>query len=632
MNKTNPELIIQCACMSDPGRQRPGNEDYWGKFPEDNADLNYKKGQLFIVADGMGGHTRGREASETAVNIIQQEYYSYLSMNIHLSLKDAFDQANTQIYLKGGSFDQSIKMGTTGSALVLSGDMAFIAHVGDSRVYKMSSDRIEQITQDHSFIAEMKQKGILTEEEAKHHPRRSEINRALGIMPHVEVDIIDNIPLMPGDRYILCTDGLNKVSPAEIKEIVLKHNAQLAAESLIKLANERGGEDNITVQVIHINEKPQKKGASKKAKKKGSKYLPYLFYIFLLIIFVSGGFYFWEPLSGIINKIYTEASGVFDSENSDSDEIQLNKTNHETAGLIKSAVIFFNTSEYDSAIIAYQRVLQKNPLHLEAIAGIDRLVNLYKEKAESEGAAENFEKALVLTKKAMDLRPNDLELKELLKKYEQNLNHKRSPVAEKVESRKKKSETKNKSVSKNTVRKTESNLQKTNMPEWEFPGLNSKTDYRADPSKIIFLNSPWPKKALFSGNHKDFIIQVDTKLNTGDLAAQYGVIIGNNSANDQFYLFTLNGKGRYVLEHRIHEKADTLFSGKNSRLSSSHSEEIKIKIKCIGPWIIVYTNDSLLKSWQGKSFIEGQVGLYVDSHLEIEFYDFKISGILKQNN
>ncbi len=246
------EYIIDFAGQSHIGLHRKDNQDYYGKFPSDNCDLNTPEGQLFIVADGMGGHQGGKVASQMAVEVVQRVYFSHSTQNISESLKTAFETANREIHQRAMKDSKLAGMGTTCTALVLKQNHAHIAHVGDSRAYRIHRNRIEKLTQDHSKVAQMQREGVLTVEEARNHPQRTILNRALGIQPTVEVDILPNISLSSGDYFVLCTDGLVNVEDVEIQNIVLTNPPQQACEKLIQLANERGGEDNVTVQVVKI--------------------------------------------------------------------------------------------------------------------------------------------------------------------------------------------------------------------------------------------------------------------------------------------------------------------------------------------------------------------------------------------
>jgi protein phosphatase len=145
-------------------------------------------------------------------------------------------------------------MGTTCSALLLQDNKGIIGHVGDSRIYRIVKNSIEQLTDDHSTVAEMQRRGILTEEEARVHPERSHLYRALGVRPEMEIDVMHDISLGMNELFLLCTDGLvNHVEDDEICRIVLQYRPDGAVRKLVDLANERGGSDNITVEVLHVN-------------------------------------------------------------------------------------------------------------------------------------------------------------------------------------------------------------------------------------------------------------------------------------------------------------------------------------------------------------------------------------------
>lgn len=238
---------------TDVGLVREENEDFFGKFPEDNLNLTTSKGHIFIVADGMGGHNAGREASELAVSLLAYYYFSIPTDDIAESLRRAFRGANEHIHTYSKSSPDLTGMGTTCVALVIKDERAYVGHIGDSRVYRITKRKITQLTQDHSKVAEMVRRGILTHDEATIHPHRSYLYRAMGMKPEVEVDIIDDIELKNDDWFLLCTDGLyNHVTNEEMQKLVVSNPPEASCKALIELAKERGGLDNITVQVVRV--------------------------------------------------------------------------------------------------------------------------------------------------------------------------------------------------------------------------------------------------------------------------------------------------------------------------------------------------------------------------------------------
>lgn len=249
----NNKASITFGSCSDVGMVRHENQDYYGKFPEDTLDVTSPKGQLFIVADGMGGHEGGREASEMAVQSIQEAFFSDPTEPITESLRKAFAVANANIYEFSMVNPRFMSMGTTCSALVVKDNHGYIGHIGDSRIYRITESSIAQLTDDHSKVAEMQRRGIITKEEAKYHPERSQLYRAVGVRPAAEGDVMNNIELHANEYFLLCTDGLvNFVEDNELKDVVLSHEPQEACEALVALANQRGGSDNITAIVVRI--------------------------------------------------------------------------------------------------------------------------------------------------------------------------------------------------------------------------------------------------------------------------------------------------------------------------------------------------------------------------------------------
>ena len=244
---------IEYGNCSNIGMVRTENQDSFGVFPDGSVGDPDVKGRLFVIADGMGGHRGGKQASSIAVNTMNEVYFSSADNDVKSRLLQAAQRANDRINEYTINHPDLFGMGTTLTAMVVT-DTGCIAHVGDSRIYRVMADTIEQLTKDHSKVAEMQRRGILTAQEARQHPDRSQLYRALGTRPKVEVDIAA-IPLNVNEYFVMCTDGLhNLVEPEEIRDIVLSHTPGEAAETLVNLANERGGHDNITVQIIRVRE------------------------------------------------------------------------------------------------------------------------------------------------------------------------------------------------------------------------------------------------------------------------------------------------------------------------------------------------------------------------------------------
>lgn len=235
-------MKLTAAAISDIGRQRTGNED---AFLSDEP--------VFAVADGMGGHLAGEVASETAISVVSSR-----SSEAPDELDELLREANRTIWDKAQLDSKLRGMGTTCTMVVIEDSTAHIAHVGDSRLYLLRAEALQQITEDHTLVARMVKEGRLSAADAQHHPQRSVITRALGVDEDVEVDLLE-LQLQEGDRLLLCSDGLSgMVDAADIESTLVEvTDTQRAAEKLVELANAGGGEDNITVILVDVGELPQ---------------------------------------------------------------------------------------------------------------------------------------------------------------------------------------------------------------------------------------------------------------------------------------------------------------------------------------------------------------------------------------
>lgn len=239
--------------QSDVGRRRDGNEDEFILEP----DLG-----LYAVADGMGGHAAGEVASGLAVDALAEAIHpsnwrpsearaDEAAERLHAAIRDA----NQRICDSIVEHDDRRGMGTTLVAMIAAGDTAVIAHVGDSRAYRLRAGSLERLTSDHSWVNEQVKLGLLSDEVAQRHPMRNIVTRALGSRQEVQVDVLTE-GMRPGDVYLLCSDGLNTMlTDEEIERVLGTHAAvpKRACGALIDAANERGGEDNITVIVISVS-------------------------------------------------------------------------------------------------------------------------------------------------------------------------------------------------------------------------------------------------------------------------------------------------------------------------------------------------------------------------------------------
>lgn len=246
-------LSLSVAQRTDVGRKRLHNEDSVAHIVPKDPVIMAKKGALFIVADGMGGHAAGEVASEIAVNTVCNSYYQDTDEDVSGSLARAIKSANLVIYQRASESAAQQGMGTTCVAAVLRDTTVYIANVGDSRAYLIRNNQIKQISRDHSWVAEQVRTGALTSDQARSHTMRNMITRSLGFVSDVEVDIFAE-PVVEGDTLLLCTDGLSgMVDDHEMQQIIEQYVPQECVYRLIDRANEQGGVDNITVLVVRIS-------------------------------------------------------------------------------------------------------------------------------------------------------------------------------------------------------------------------------------------------------------------------------------------------------------------------------------------------------------------------------------------
>lgn len=244
------------------GQVRSQNEDYMGFFENEN-------GACFVVCDGMGGHKGGATASQTAVQAIRDFFEKKYYEHIPDALTEAIQYANHLIYEKAQQNPDLKGMGTTCVVLLVRANEVYHAHVGDSRVYGYFMKALHRLTKDHSYVQQLVDEGVITEEQMETHPRRNQILRALGVEPYTLVDVcVCSLHPQRGDAFLLCSDGLcGLVSDAGIKEILEKpFDIQTKCIELINTANALGGHDNITVQLVEFVRDTSIKLAEKEAK------------------------------------------------------------------------------------------------------------------------------------------------------------------------------------------------------------------------------------------------------------------------------------------------------------------------------------------------------------------------------
>jgi PPM family protein phosphatase len=245
------QIHLDVAACTDKGLVRPINEDSY-RISEDQ--------NLFVLSDGMGGAAKGEVASAMAVEAVMRSLRGNgadgfpESSNGTDFLVRAIEMANREIHEHGMRHPECRGMGSTIVAARISGTCLSLAHVGDSRAYLFRADTLQQLTSDHSLVAEQVRRGLMSHQQAAASELQSLLTRALGTEESVSVDA-DEIKLFPGDSLLLCSDGLTRMVPENEIAVILTQipSVRMAAERLVSRANEHGGQDNITVIVIRLN-------------------------------------------------------------------------------------------------------------------------------------------------------------------------------------------------------------------------------------------------------------------------------------------------------------------------------------------------------------------------------------------
>lgn len=253
---TNLNTVFEVYGNTDKGQIRPRNEDYFGYFMPPDKAIKDVLGCLFVISDGVGGHTAGEVASAEAVNVILQEYY----FGDHAEkppqrLKEAFAHAGVHIFDLANHHQGFANMQCTLTALLLKQDQYFIAHAGDSKAFLLRNHTLTQLTKDHSLVAKLVRMGLVSPEQAKSHPYKNMLIRALGENPIMPIDMfVGNT--VPGDVFCLVTDGiLEHLTEEELKLFLLKKdNLDNIQKQIIKQVNERGGYDNMTIMTVKVME------------------------------------------------------------------------------------------------------------------------------------------------------------------------------------------------------------------------------------------------------------------------------------------------------------------------------------------------------------------------------------------
>lgn len=292
---------LHVAWLTHPGQVREQNEDHC-MLPNVDEALLQSRGYLFAIADGMGGYGGGQDASRVSLETLYETFYGPDAP----SLASAVQSANMAVRRLSMQAGRDPRMGTTLAAVLLYNHSAVVAHVGDSRVYLIRQGVIEQITRDHSLLQEQLQAGLIAPEQVASFRKKNVITRSMGQHSVVQADFTTIAEIQPDDILLLCSDGLtNLVSDEEIAHMAIHTVPEQAVQALVNLANERGGPDNITVEIIRFRgasasslpaPDPNQAGPSSSGRKAGNRGLWLVILGILVVVGVGIGvtvLFFW---------------------------------------------------------------------------------------------------------------------------------------------------------------------------------------------------------------------------------------------------------------------------------------------------------------------------------------------------
>ena len=244
-------MTIEFGAVSETGPVREHNEDFIGHFVPDDEATRAEKGCLFVVCDGVGGSEAGEVASRECVETLLAFYQTDTSTRPDRALKSGVEVANMRVFDLGQANRRS-KMKTTLAALLLVGESAHIGYVGDTRIYLLRDGELRQISRDHSEVQELVRLGIISAEEARHHPRRNIITRSLGGELMIQADFrVEKVEA--GDVFLLLTDGIwEPLEDAVLAKVIAAHEPQSACAELVRMAIEGGSSDNLSAQVVRV--------------------------------------------------------------------------------------------------------------------------------------------------------------------------------------------------------------------------------------------------------------------------------------------------------------------------------------------------------------------------------------------
>ena len=613
---------IDFANISHRGMRREENYDSYGKFPNEHSDLTSPKGQLFIIADAKSGNTTGNDAANMAIRIIQENYFSYPSQDIPFSLQRAFDIANRRLYHHAKANGLQPKFGATCSALVLKDEHAYVAHVGDCKIYCIGQKKIEQLTKDHTRFVEPPN-GAIGEGDAGN----SRITRALGVKLGIKVDLSPPIPVLADEYFLLCSDGLKSIGDKEIQKIVLANPPQHACDKLIELSKARGSQDDTTVQVVkyyHQDLKPPVETASRIPKFFSFGTLNWPVYSVLALVLLVIGFLVYEPLRENFFSISGYKIVTNDIQNSQTESEAFEQQQF----ILATEHLKFK--RWEKALPIYESILQNDPENIEAKEGILLVARGYREQGDEAYQQQKWANALFLYNKALKLNKEYADLSRRIALCQQNLDATRAIRVEDREDPGRSAVSENQGHAEPAYPAVEG----FNRAQWQAIGLYENDDFRIKETELVFRDNLRIKKIFLQQPYQDMEMEVFARVLSGSGTQRFGIILGHHVGDGMpergFYLFTVDLGGYFSLQKVLQAGVQTLISEAIKPGILGQTGQVQLRVKTLNGFILMYANGELLKMAPIGQPVKGGIGLYADPKISVEFSRLKISPVLAE--
>ena len=615
---------------------RPVNLSRHGYFREEYLPYAVEKGKLFVIADAKVD-SGDINVAEMAMDIIRDNYFAYPSEDIGFCLKRAFDIANRKIYQYAQAHGLEGQIGASCSALALTDRWAFVAHVGDCRVYGMSIRRSEQLTQDHVRVIELmpESEGYDSTAAPIISPRNTTLSRALGVSVGLKVDLITKIPIHRDEYFVLTTNTFKTLAADEIRRVIFSSTPQTACRQLMKMGRRRDPLSSLTLQVVKIyqefdamqtaatSQKPLESFASAAApavKKRRSHVGHYLLLLTMILVF---SLTYRDSISHRLPEMLQEAIINNSSLLPGSGE---NTTVYNFEEDLEKANQFFDSGELRSAMRYYQNVLRYDKDNATALAGIKAISDDFVQLGDKNYRQQNWSSALVFYVQASTISPDDRSLLNKVAETEARLKEATNKPRRRYSSRRQPA-----SISPIKIQpELETRpVEITQEPLWRMPGLDENTDYRMPDRDVLLLQKNLRIKKIFhTRNYRAAEIETRARVHSGSADKKYGIIFGHQLNADalpvSFYLLAIEPGDQYTVQ-RITPKGVEFLDAGTLPANIRHREEVRLRLKWEKNVAIYWINGITLKILEIDENIEGGVGFYCDGNMQVDFSDIVIT-------